>query len=202
MRGEASTEALGAGEPDIVDLETVTIEQVNTGEPEHACELVLMSAFVIVIAKNGNDGNADVFEDIEAGAHLVGHAVVCKIAGDYECICELVDQGKLADCPSPGYLPRDECQRQQQLSFFAPGGTFRRQWLRIVFAQLTIEVAFAPLVYINGKHFGIDEGASERVRMTGVPTCSRKRWVRSDQTDFGTSATWAGYTYAKSTSDQ
>jgi hypothetical protein len=101
VRGEASAEPLGAGESDIVDFETVTIEQLNTGEPKHAGELVLMSAFVIVIAKNGNDGNADVFEDIEAGAHLVGHAVVCKIAGDYECICELVDQGKLADVPLP-----------------------------------------------------------------------------------------------------
>jgi hypothetical protein len=82
--GEASTEALGASESNVVDFEAMAIEQVHTGEPKHARQFVLMSAFVVVIAKNSDDGNADVFEDIEAGTHLVGHAVVCKIACDYE----------------------------------------------------------------------------------------------------------------------
>src|ERR1019366_10676016 len=97
MRREATADPLGPGETDIVHLEGVPIEQVHSSQSQHAGELILVTAFVVVIAEYRDDGDADMFKHVEAHAHFYGHSVICKIAGDHQRIGKFVHQGKFSD---------------------------------------------------------------------------------------------------------
>jgi hypothetical protein len=70
---------------------------MNAGDAEHAGQLILMAALVIVIAEDGDDGDVDVREHGEAGAHLVGRAVVGEVTGDHEGVGKVIDDRKAPD---------------------------------------------------------------------------------------------------------
>ena len=88
---EAAGEALGAGEAYAIDFKAVAIKQMDACNAKHAGELVLVATLVVVVAQHGDDGDVDVFEDGEAGAHFFGKAVISEVAGDDERVRQIVD---------------------------------------------------------------------------------------------------------------
>ena len=93
---EATAKALGSGKADTIDLVALTVEQVDSGETEHAGKLVLVSTFVVVVPEHRNDGNAYAIEHTEDGAHLFGHAVIGEVAGDNQYVSKIIDRGELS----------------------------------------------------------------------------------------------------------
>ena len=94
---KATAEAFGAREADAGDFVALSVEQVDTGEAEHSGKLVLVTALVVMIAEDRDDGNANVFEHAKNGAHLLRHAVVCKVAGYDQYVSKIVDRRELVD---------------------------------------------------------------------------------------------------------
>src|SRR6185312_373967 len=97
MRREPAAETFSTAEADSADFNALTVEQVDPGDAKHPGKLVLVSAFIIVVAHDGDDGDVDVLEDAEAFEHLVLHSVIGEVAGDDQQLGKIIDDGKGAD---------------------------------------------------------------------------------------------------------
>ena len=97
MRREASRKSLRPGKSHSVHFKAVPVEQVHSSHAQHAGQLVLVAALMIVIAKHGNDGNMHMLQHREHGAHLLRQSVIGKVSGNHKGIGQLVDHRKCRD---------------------------------------------------------------------------------------------------------
>src|SRR6185437_1120452 len=90
VRGEASAESLGSCKADSIHFEAVAVQQVNTGDAQHACDLILMAAFVVMISEYGDYRDVNVLQHTEHDFHLFRVAMIGKVAGDHESIGQVI----------------------------------------------------------------------------------------------------------------
>lgn len=97
VRREAPAESLGFCEADAVDVEALAVGKMDSRDAQHAGQLILVTAFVVVIAEDSDDRNVNMFEHGKHAVHLLRHAVIGKVTGNHERIGKVVDWKKLVD---------------------------------------------------------------------------------------------------------
>ena len=89
---EAAAEPFDAREPDAVDLGGFAVEDRHAGIGQNLADLVLVAAFIVVVAEHGDDGNVDRRRQLAGeDARLFRKSVVGKIPAQDQ------DVGRLAD---------------------------------------------------------------------------------------------------------
>src|SRR3569833_573297 len=87
-----SAKPLRSRKADSIHLKTVAIKEMNACPAQHAAELVLVSTFVIMVAKHCDHGNVYMLKHAEDDLHLVRDAVISEVAGDDQRVSQIVDR--------------------------------------------------------------------------------------------------------------
>ncbi len=81
---EASQKALCSGEAYAVPLVAGTVEDLDSFGVHHPHEFFFLAAFVIMVAEDGNDGDAEADEGGEHGFHFGRFPIVGEVSGENE----------------------------------------------------------------------------------------------------------------------